>query len=96
MTIDAEGMLWIALWDGWAVSKWDPRTGRLLERIEVPAARVTSCAFGGPDLGTLYITSARVGIPAESLGRQPHAGSLFAVDTGAKGVPAFAYRGRGL
>jgi sugar lactone lactonase YvrE len=93
MTIDADGMLWIALWDGWAVTRWDPRKGRLLEVIPLPVARVTSCAFGGADLGTLYVTSARVGIADEALRSQPQAGSIFALDVRVKGVPAFAYRG---
>ena len=93
MTIDADGMLWIALWDGWAVTRWDPRAGRLLETIPLPMSRVTSCAFGGPGLDTLFVTSARVGLSPEALQKQPHAGSIFAVDVGARGVPAFAYRG---
>jgi sugar lactone lactonase YvrE len=93
MTIDSEGMLWVALWDGWAVSKWDPRTGRLLEVISLPVARVTSCAFGGPSMDTLFITSARVGISPELMERQPLAGGLFAVHTGSTGRTAFAYRG---
>lgn len=93
MTIDAEGMLWIALWDGGCVGRWDPRTGRLLERLAVPARRVTSCAFGGPDLGDLYITTARVGLSERELSEQPGAGGLFRARPGVRGVVAFAFQG---
>ncbi len=93
MTIDAEGMLWIALWDGGCVSRWDPRTGRLLERLEVPARRVTSCAFGGEDLGDLYITTARVGLSEQELAEQPGAGGVFRVRPAVRGVPAFEFLG---
>lgn len=57
MTIDAEGKLWVALWGGYAVARFDPNTGALLEKIKVPAPHVTSCAFGGKNLETLYITT---------------------------------------
>jgi sugar lactone lactonase YvrE len=56
-------------------------------------ARVTSCAFGAPDLDTLYITSARAGLTDEQLAAQPLAGCLFKVRPGVRGVPAFAYQG---
>ncbi len=91
MTIDADGMLWIALWDGWAVSRWDPGTGRLLATVSLPVSRVTSCAFGGPGLTTLYITSARVGLSSAELERQPLAGGLFAWQTNIAGLRAFVY-----
>ena len=79
MTIDREGMLWVAHWDGWQVARWDPVTGQKLLSIQLPVARVTSCTFGGEDLQDLYITSARVGIPEKELEKQPLAGSLFVV-----------------
>ncbi len=59
MTIDADGNLWVALYGGAAVGCWNPNTGKLLRKINVPAKNVTSCAFGDDDLGTLYITTAR-------------------------------------
>lgn len=79
MTIDAEGCLWIAHWDGWQVTRWDPETGDLLLRLPVPAARVTSCTFGGPGLRDLYITTARTGLSGAELEKQPLAGALFVV-----------------
>jgi sugar lactone lactonase YvrE len=92
-TIDAEGMLWVAMWDGWRVTRWDPHTGRLLQTIRLPVSRVTSCAFGGPDLGTLYVTSARNGLSDAQLALQPLAGGLFKVTPGVCGVRAPAYQG---
>src|SRR5690606_35948585 len=79
MTIDAEGMLWIALWGGWKVERWDPGTGEKLAEIRLPVSQVTSCAFGGADLNDLYITSAKIGLTAEERRAQPAAGSLFVV-----------------
>jgi sugar lactone lactonase YvrE len=67
MTIDAEGNVWIALWNGSAVGCWNPETGELIRTIDVPAKNVTSCAFGDKDLGTLYITTARQGTSEEEL-----------------------------
>ena len=60
MTVDAEGCLWIAFWDGWCVRRFSPK-GELLQTIEMPVARPTSCAFGGADLDRLYVTSASIG-----------------------------------
>ncbi|MEP7143187.1 MAG: SMP-30/gluconolactonase/LRE family protein [Ferruginibacter sp.] len=92
MTIDSEGMLWIAHWDGWQVIRWDPNSGKKLLRIHLPAARITSCTFGGEYLQDLYITSARVGLSEDELEKQPLAGSLFAVyNCGYKGLPAFEF-----
>ncbi|MFB9277025.1 SMP-30/gluconolactonase/LRE family protein [Cohnella cellulosilytica] len=88
MTVDAEGKLWVAHWDGYAVSRFDPDTGECLERVELPVSRVTSCCFGGDDLDELYITSASVGLSEEQLRKEPLAGSLFVYKPGVKGLPA--------
>jgi len=93
MTIDAEGRLWIAEWDGGCVSRWDPATGRLLQRIGLPASRVTSCAFGGPGLDELYVTTAWTRLDPDRRSAQPLAGGLFRVRPGVKGVPAAAFAG---
>jgi sugar lactone lactonase YvrE len=84
LSVDAEGNLWVALYDGWAVRRYTPE-GRLTDTVELPAQRVTSCAFGGPDLSTLYVTSAREGLPEAVLANQPHAGALFALEAGVSG-----------
>lgn len=93
MSVDEEGMLWIAQWDGWQVSRWNPATGEQLDSIRVPAARVTSCAFGGPNNDELYITTARTGLSDEALAEQPHAGGLFRAKPGVAGVPTHRYGG---
>jgi len=92
MTMDAEGNLWIALWGGSAVGCWNPETGVLLRKIEVPAKNVTSCAFGDDDLGTLYITTARTDTNEEELKKFSNAGGLFKTKPGVKGKKAFFYK----
>jgi sugar lactone lactonase YvrE len=92
MTIDNEGMLWIAHWEGWQVTRWDPGSGVKLHCIQLPAARITSCTFGGDKLEDLYITSAKVGLTEDDLEKQPLAGSLFVIhNCGYKGLPAFEF-----
>lgn len=93
MTIDAEGMLWIAHWGGWQVSRWDPATGEKLLSVPVPASQVTSCAFGGERLDRLYITTARIGLGEAELAAQPHAGGLFCAAVGVRGLPANMFGG---
>ncbi|MFD5158754.1 SMP-30/gluconolactonase/LRE family protein [Streptomyces hawaiiensis] len=87
LTVDAEGCVWVALWQGSAVRRYTP-DGELDRVIELPVPLVTACAFGGADLTDLYVTTARVGLtepPAP-------AGSLFVVPGAGKGLaqPAFA------
>lgn len=94
MTIDSEGMLWIAHWDGWQITRWNPLTGELLLQINLPVARVTSCTFGGETLEDLYITSASTGLSEEQLIAQPLAGSLFVIRScGYKGTLPFRFMG---
>ncbi len=93
MTIDSEGMIWVAHWGGWRVTRWNPNTGKLLDVVPVPASQVTSCTFGGPHLDKLYITTARVGLNEDELTKQPHAGGLFCVELGIRGTPAIPFRG---
>jgi sugar lactone lactonase YvrE len=93
MTIDSEGMLWVCLWQGSKVSRWDPKTGELLQTVDLPASNVTSCAFGGGKLDQLYITTARSGLGTEQLESEPLAGGLFRADMGVSGVPAFEFAG---
>ncbi len=85
MTIDREGCLWVAFYDGWAVRRFTP-SGELQRTVELPVARATSCAFGGPDLDQLYVTSARDGLSRVDLAEQPHAGSLFVIEPGIAGL----------
>ncbi|RME68807.1 MAG: SMP-30/gluconolactonase/LRE family protein [Verrucomicrobia bacterium] len=93
MTIDADGNLWVALWGGSGVVCCDPRTGRVLEKVEVPALQTTACAFGGPELRDLYITSARIGLDEAALAERPFSGGIFVARPGVAGVPAFTFAG---
>ncbi|WP_438350091.1 SMP-30/gluconolactonase/LRE family protein [Paenibacillus sp. FA6] len=92
MTVDAEGMLWIAEWNGGRVARWNPYTGQLLNVVSVPSGHVTSCVFGGKDLEDLYITTACVGMNAEGLKAQPLSGNLFRIRMGIKGQPTHPYK----
>ncbi len=89
MAVDAQGHLWVCHWGGSRISRFAP-DGTLERVVPVPTAQVTKCAFGGPNLETLYITTA-----AE--GRDPHidvmAGHVFAVETGIRGLPANIFSG---
>jgi sugar lactone lactonase YvrE len=92
MTIDNEGMLWIAHWDGWQVTRWDPESGKKLYSVKMPVAKVTSCTFGGEDFTDLYITSAKIGLAEDALIQQPLAGSLFVLpNLPFKGTRAFEF-----
>lgn len=93
MTTDAAGRLWLAHWGGACVSCHDPVSAAELGRIALPTDHITNCAFGGPDLRTLYITSARSGLSTERLAAQPLAGGVFAVELGEPGVPASVFAG---
>lgn len=93
MTIDNEGMLWIAHWGGWQVSRWNPQTGKQLLKIKMPAANITSCTFGGEHLQDLYITSSNRDVKNEDLHTQPLAGSLFLIrNCGYTGLPAVEFK----
>jgi sugar lactone lactonase YvrE len=93
MTIDEEGMLWVAHFGGGRVNRWHPETGEILHTIQLPATQITACAFGGPNLDTLYITSAATNLNETALAEQPHAGGLFALKPGYRGVKSFKFAG---
>ena len=86
MTIDEENMLWVGLWNGNAVARFNPLNGKLISKIDVPAHNVTSCAFGGKNLDKLYITTASIDMTEEEKEKYPDAGSIFVVTPGVKGV----------
>ncbi|GAA4011715.1 hypothetical protein GCM10022280_06740 [Sphingomonas swuensis] len=85
MTVDAEGCLWIAFWDGWCLRRLSPEGERLSE-LRLPVQRPTSCTFGGPSLDRLFVTSARIGLEEEALATQPNAGGLFVLTPGVAGI----------
>ncbi len=85
-TVDTEGGLWNAQWDGGCVVRYDA-DGVETERVVVPTARPTCAAFGGPDLGRLFISTARIGLGASALLEQPAAGGVFACMSDRRGRP---------
>jgi sugar lactone lactonase YvrE len=89
MAIDEEDGLWVALWGGSAVHRYDP-SGRLDRVVELPVSTVTACAFGGPDLRTLFITTSRQGLEEDD---QPEAGAVFRYESDVRGAPQHTYRG---
>ncbi|MDP9246215.1 MAG: SMP-30/gluconolactonase/LRE family protein [Chloroflexota bacterium] len=92
MTLDAEGLLWVAIWDGSAVRRYRP-DGSLDAEVRLPVSQPTSCAFGDDDLDTLYITTARDELSPEEAAAEPHAGAIFACRPGVQGRRADEYRG---
>lgn len=88
LTVDADGCVWVALWDGGAVRRYTPG-GELDRVIELPVPRVTACAFGGADLTDLYVTTARAGLAAPP----PLSGSLLVIPGAGKGMPQPAFAG---
>jgi sugar lactone lactonase YvrE len=92
LCVDDEGFVWVGLWSGWAVHRYAP-DGRLDTIVDVPASQVTSCAFGGRDRATLFITTARAGLTGDALRLEPHAGGLFVVEPGVTGPAATPWRG---
>lgn len=93
MTIDEEGMLWIAHYGGSQVSRWNPKTGEKLTSIKLPCSNITSCVFGGDNLDELYITSARKGLDEKTLSKQPQAGGLFRIKLGIRGSEIYCFKG---
>lgn len=90
LTLDQDGCIWSAIWDGWCVIRFSPE-GRELERVELPIQRPTSCHFGGPDLKTLYITSASVGLSEAEIQDSFLSGDVFCVQTEVAGLPSYRF-----
>jgi sugar lactone lactonase YvrE len=91
-SVDAEGFIWNAVFDGGCLVRYAP-DGRISRTVQLPVSRPTACTFGGADLATLYITTARFRIAPNKLVDEPLAGSLLALDVGVKGVPEPLYAG---
>jgi sugar lactone lactonase YvrE len=87
LTVDSEGAVWVAYWDGWSVKRYLP-DGTLDVVVELPVAKVTSCTFGGADLRDLYITTAAYQLSAQERKSQPAAGGIFRVRVDTPGLTA--------
>ncbi|EDP46901.1 SMP-30/gluconolactonase/LRE family protein [Rickettsiella grylli] len=90
LTVDSQGYLWSCHWDGWQITRYTS-TGEIDSIIPMPIPRPTSCCFGGPDLTTLYVTSASIGLSASQLADAPQSGMIFSIETGIKGLPEPGY-----
>lgn len=91
MAVDAEGCVWIAQFGGWRIDRYSPQ-GELLSSVPFPCSNVTKLAFGGPDLRTVFVTTARKGLSPEQLLRQPAAGALFSFRSDVPGLPGNAVK----
>ena len=92
LTVDAEGFVWSACWGGWKVMRFSPE-GRVDREIMLPAEFPSSCTFGGENLDTLYITTAREPLSEMESKNRPMDGRLFRVQTPCRGLPADLYQG---
>ncbi len=92
LTVDSQGFVWSANWDGWCITRYDPQ-GKVERVINLPVPRPTSCSFGGANLDILYITTARIRLSAQRLAEAPLSGSVFALDAGVRGLPEPEYAG---
>lgn len=85
MCIDREGMLWVGNYGGSGVYRWNPVSGELLEKVELPVPHVTSCCFGGENLDHLLITTAQENLSEDDLKKYPQSGNAFVVKVGVSG-----------
>lgn len=90
LTIDSQGYLWSAMWNGWCILRFDP-DGREVLRVDLPVQRPTCCTFGGEQLSDLYITTASVGLSQQEIEQGFYAGDLFRLQTDIEGLPAYAF-----
>jgi len=94
MTIDAEGKLWVAVFNGGKVIRFDPETAKELQTLKFPASKTTSCCFAGPGLQDMYVTSAHFGLSEANRKAEPKAGHTFKVTgLGVRGVPDHMFAG---
>lgn len=92
MAVDAEGFVWIALFAGGRIDRYSP-DGRVVGSVRFPCANITKLAFGGPDLRTAYVTTAKLHLAAEARASQPMAGHLFCFAVDTPGLPQAVFDG---
>ena len=92
LTVDGEGYVWSAKWDGWRIVRYAP-DGSIDREIKMPVQRPTSCMFGGPELRHLFVTSATINLTEAELAAQPLAGSVFVIETDVAGLPEPRFAG---
>ncbi len=86
LTVDSEGCIWVAIYGGWKVMRYDA-DGKVIDQFEFPVSKPSSCMFGGKNLDELYVTTISEGLSAEDKLKQPMAGNLFMIKTNVKGLP---------
>jgi sugar lactone lactonase YvrE len=91
LTTDTDGMLWLALWDGACIQRWNPRMGELLATYPFPARRTSCPVFGGTNMNELYVTSAAIGLEEADWLAYPHNGALMRLKTEFTGMPSFPF-----
>lgn len=79
MAMDEDGMLWIALYGGFGIGRWDPSSGTLIQTIPLPVPNVTNCCFAGHDLDQLLVTTARENLSKDELEKYPQSGDVFLI-----------------
>ena len=92
LTVDTEGCLWVALWGGGAVRRYSPDAVQIAH-YDLPVEFVSCCAFGGPSYDDLYVTTGRYTLTPDEVKKQPGAGSLFRINPGVRGRPAYRWAG---
>jgi sugar lactone lactonase YvrE len=92
LCVDAEGFVWSAHWGGARLTRYAP-DGRIERVVATPVPQPSCPAFGGPDLATLYVTSAAIGMSAADLAAAPHGGGLLALEVGVRGLPTNRFAG---
>jgi xylono-1,5-lactonase len=90
-TVDSEGCVWVGLYAGWGVRRYSP-AGELLEEVKFPVSAITKIAFGGPELKTVFATTANKHIAPADLGKEPHAGDLFRFEVSVPGQSGMLIR----
>jgi len=94
LTCDEEGHLWIALWGAGEIVRVDGQSGKVIARHALPVSQVSSCTFGGPNLSTLFITTAWENLTFSQRQSEPLAGSIFSLETNTRGLPVTLFSGK--
>jgi len=92
MCIDNEGMLWVAHWGGFNITRWDPLNNRMIQMEKLPVPQPTSCAFGGEDMDILFITTASLGLTEKEKKDYPESGGIFKINTQVKGCRSVFFK----
>lgn len=93
LTVDRQGLVWLAIWDAACITRWDPHTGKMVEKHDFPALRTSSCIFGGRNMDELYVTSATTGLSDQDWKDFPYNGALMRKKMNVQGMETFSFAG---